>query len=175
MDHDETRQLEELRRAIRVGIDQADEGRLSPLNEEMVERIKAVGRKRLAAERLSRPKAQDRFASKSLQFAYDRYIGADPSRALSFEEELANERLSAVLSRGLEGGEVPLEEARFILDLGLRDEDKKRMLDLLTKQQEGKITTQEAEELEAYIRADNVLSILKAKARLTLKTAEQGP
>lgn len=90
MDHDETRQLEELRRAIRVGIDQAVEGRLSPLNEEMVERIKADGRKRLAAERLTRSEAQDRFESKSLQFVYDRCIGKDPAREASFEEELAN-------------------------------------------------------------------------------------
>ena len=47
---------------------------------------------------------------------------------------------AAVLSRALEmkGGEVPPEGARFILNLGIRDEDKKRTLDLLTRQQEGK-------------------------------------
>ncbi len=56
-----------------------------------------------AAEKLSQPEGQDRFTSKSLQFAYDRYIGADPVRAASFEEELANERLFASLSRGLNG------------------------------------------------------------------------
>ena len=46
---------------------------------------------------------------------------------------------ATVLSRALEakGGEVPPEGARFILDLGLREEDKKRMLDLLAKQQQG--------------------------------------
>lgn len=33
---------------------------------------------------------KSRFASKSLQFAYDRYIGNDPAREASFEEELAN-------------------------------------------------------------------------------------
>lgn len=33
---------------------------------------------------------KSRFASKSLQFAYDRYIGDDPAREASFEEELAN-------------------------------------------------------------------------------------
>jgi hypothetical protein len=43
-----------------------------------------------AAERLNQPEGQDRFASKSLQFAYDRYIAADLVRAASFEEELAN-------------------------------------------------------------------------------------
>jgi len=33
---------------------------------------------------------KSRFVSKSLQFAYDRYIGDDPAREASFEEELAN-------------------------------------------------------------------------------------
>jgi ribosome-binding protein aMBF1 (putative translation factor) len=33
---------------------------------------------------------KSRFASKSLQFAYDRYIGDDPAREASFEAELAN-------------------------------------------------------------------------------------
>ncbi len=33
---------------------------------------------------------KSRFESKSLQFAYDRYIGDDPAREASFEEELAN-------------------------------------------------------------------------------------
>lgn len=54
------------------------------------------------------------------------------------------------------------------------DDDKKRMLDLLMKQQEGKITAAEVEELEAYVRTDNVLLILNAKARLALRTAEEG-
>lgn len=84
---------------------------------------------------------------------------------------------ATVLSRALEmkGGEVPPEGARFILNLGIRDEDKKRTLDLLTKQQEGRITAEEAEELGSYIQADNVLSILKAKALLALKKAGQEP
>jgi len=33
---------------------------------------------------------KSRFESKTLQFAYDRYIGKDPAREASFEEELAN-------------------------------------------------------------------------------------
>ena len=54
------------------------------------------------------------------------------------------------------------------------DDDKKLMLDLLMKQLEGKITAEEVEELEAYVRTDNVLSILNAKARLALRTAAEG-
>ena len=61
--------------------------------------------------------------------------------------------------------------AQFILDLGIRQEDKERMLSLLAKRQEGKITAEETEDLESYIEADNLLSVLKAKAILALKKA----
>ncbi len=71
---------------------------------------------------------------------------------------------ATILSRALEskGGNVPPEGARFILDLGITEDDKKRTLELLTKQQEGRITAQERQDLESYVEADNVLSILKA-------------
>jgi len=70
---------------------------------------------------------------------------------------------------------VPPEGARFILDLGIAEDDKKRTLELLAKQQEGRITAQEREELESYVQADNMLSILKAQAILALKKAGQEP
>jgi hypothetical protein len=79
------------------------------------------------------------------------------------------------LSRALEGKghDVPPEGARFILDLGIREQDKTRMLELLARQQRGEMLDQEREERESYIEADNVLSILKAKALLALKKAGQ--
>jgi hypothetical protein len=84
---------------------------------------------------------------------------------------------ATVLSRALDvkGREIPPEGARFILDLGIRDEDKRRILDLLAKQQDGRITDDEREELESSIQADNMLSILKARALLALKRAGQEP
>ena len=84
---------------------------------------------------------------------------------------------ATVLSRALEmkGATVPPEGARFILNLGIREQDKQRTLDLLEKQQQGRITADERDELESYIQADNVLSILKAKAMLALKAAGQEP
>jgi len=47
-ERDELRQqnLEELRRAIAIGIDQADQGKVAPLNEETLERVKARSRQR---------------------------------------------------------------------------------------------------------------------------------
>jgi hypothetical protein len=70
---------------------------------------------------------------------------------------------------------VPPEGARFILDLGIREEDKKRMLELLASQQKGRITAEEREELESYVQADNMLSISKAQTILALRRAGQEP
>jgi hypothetical protein len=84
---------------------------------------------------------------------------------------------AAVLRRALQskGGDVPPEGARFILNLGIQEDDKKRTLELLAKQQGGRISINEREELESYIQADNMLSILKAQAILALKRAGQEP
>jgi hypothetical protein len=82
---------------------------------------------------------------------------------------------ATVLSRALEisGGEMPPEGARFVLGLGIRQEDRERMLELLAKQQRGEITAGEREDLGSYIEADNVLSVLRAQALLALKRAGQ--
>jgi antitoxin ParD1/3/4 len=48
------KKLQELRRDIQVGIDQAERGQVSPFNEQTLEEIKSEGRKRLAAERKSK-------------------------------------------------------------------------------------------------------------------------
>jgi antitoxin ParD1/3/4 len=42
--------LEELRREIQIGLDQAERGQVSPLNEETLKEVKARGRQRLAAK-----------------------------------------------------------------------------------------------------------------------------
>ena len=91
--------------------------------------------------------------------------------------ELAKPTAASILSRALEmkGGHIPLEGAQFILDLGIRAEDKQRMLDLLARNQEGEITAEEAEELAAYIQVDNLLSILQVKALVAMKNAGIGP
>ncbi len=83
---------------------------------------------------------------------------------------------ATVLSRALEvkRGGFPPEGARFILGLGIKDADKKRMLKLRAQQQQnGRITAEELIDLESYVQADNLLSILKAHAILALKKAGQ--
>lgn len=84
---------------------------------------------------------------------------------------------AAVLSRALQskGGDVPPEGARFIIDLSIKEDDKKRTLELLAKQQEGRINARDKDELASYIQADNMRSILKAHAILALKNAGQEP
>ncbi len=43
--------------------------------------------------------AKKRFKSPALQFAYDRYIGKDPARAASFEEEVAGAAIAGQIHR----------------------------------------------------------------------------
>ncbi len=43
--------------------------------------------------------AKKRFKSRTLQFAYDRYIGKDPARAASFEEELAGAEIASQIHK----------------------------------------------------------------------------
>jgi hypothetical protein len=82
-----------------------------------------------------------------------------------------------VLSRALEmrGEGLPPDGARFLLGLGIREEDRERMLELLAKQQQGPISPGERDELESYVEADHVLSVLRAQALLALKRAGQRP
>ena len=84
---------------------------------------------------------------------------------------------AAFLSRAIElkDGVIPPEGARYILAVGIREKDKKRVLTLLAKQQKGTITPKEKDTLNSYIQADNMLSILKAKALLALKRAGEKP
>jgi hypothetical protein len=84
---------------------------------------------------------------------------------------------AAILTRAIDlksGGMSP-EGARYILSVTIRDKDKKRALELLAKQQQGMITSAQKDTLTAYIQADNILSILKAKAILALRNAGLKP
>ena len=90
---------------------------------------------------------------------------------------LAKSTGAAILSRALEskGREISPEGARFILNLGIREEDKARTLELLGRNRREDLTSEEKDELDSYIQADNMLSILKAKALVALKCAGQEP
>ena len=69
---------------------------------------------------------------------------------------------------GNEDGQLPPDLARYILTLGFSERDKARMHDLVVRNQEDALTPAEKEEMHAFGKAGDLLSILKAKARRTL-------
>ena len=79
----------------------------------------------------------------------------------------AGEDEVTILARilGNERGQLPHEMARSILNLGFSDRDKARMHDLAERNQDDALTPAEKEELFAFGKAGDLLSILKSKAR----------
>lgn len=78
---------------------------------------------------------------------------------------------AAIFSRLFANGhdELSVTAARFILSLDFSDEDKARAHELAVKNQEGKLSSEEWQELENYMRVDTLVSILQSKARMALK------
>jgi hypothetical protein len=75
--------------------------------------------------------------------------------------------VSRILTNG-EDGPSP-EVARHLLSVTFTDEDKARMHELAVKNQEGRISPEELQELDSYIKAGDMLALLKSRARMTLK------
>src|SRR5258708_30227 len=69
---------------------------------------------------------------------------------------------------GNQHGQLPLQLSRYILKTGFTDEDKARMHDLASRNQDDDLSSEEKEELFAYAKAGTLLSILKSKARRAL-------
>jgi len=63
------------------------------------------------------------------------------------------------------------EAAQGLLQVGLSDSDRHRVTELSAKANAGSLTEDEAEELDEYLNIGSALEILKAKARLALKSA----
>lgn len=61
-------------------------------------------------------------------------------------------------------GELPPDIARYLLTLGFSERDKARMHDLAVRNQEGALSPAETEELFAYGKAGDLLSLLYVKA-----------
>jgi hypothetical protein len=61
------------------------------------------------------------------------------------------------------------ELARHILSLGFSAGDTTRMHDLAAKNQEGRISPEELQELDNYVRVGDLLAILQSRARRALK------
>jgi hypothetical protein len=69
---------------------------------------------------------------------------------------------------GNDRGRLPVELARYILELGFSERDKERMHDLAVRNQAGALSATEREELVAFAKAGSLLSLLKSRARRTL-------
>ncbi len=63
------------------------------------------------------------------------------------------------------------ELARHVLRLQFSDEDKARMHELSLKNQKGKLSSHEQEELDNFIKVGDLVAILQSKARKLLKVA----
>jgi hypothetical protein len=70
---------------------------------------------------------------------------------------------------------MPPEAARWVLAMQLPDRRKERLLELLDLGNQGKLTEQQRHEMEAYRDAGNLISLLQAKARLSLQQCGPTP
>lgn len=78
---------------------------------------------------------------------------------------------SAILKRvmGFPKADIPPDLARLVLAWQFPQQDKTRMRQLLERAKSGALTTAEMEEAEEYERVGHFLSILRAKARRSLR------
>ncbi len=66
---------------------------------------------------------------------------------------------------------LPLDAAQIFLTFDFRKEDRERMSLLAEKAREGELTAEEQAEIDCYERVGHFLSLLRSKARLSLKQA----
>ena len=71
--------------------------------------------------------------------------------------------------------DLSADAARSFLRLDFSEEDCRHMDELAEKARQGTLSTAEQAEIENYERVNNLLGILKSKARLSLKKAEGNP
>jgi hypothetical protein len=78
---------------------------------------------------------------------------------------------TAILTRVIQPkqGDLSSSAARAFLEFGFPEADRKRMHELAVKNQAGALTAAEEEELDAYVRVGQLVDLLAAKARLSLK------
>jgi hypothetical protein len=84
---------------------------------------------------------------------------------------------AAMLGRAINPDDPSLspEAARSFLKITFPKNDRERVADLLARNQGGGLDPEERAELDEYLHADAILSVLKSKARLSLKRAGLKP
>ena len=78
---------------------------------------------------------------------------------------------NAIFARILKAndGDLPPKLARYILTLGFDEEDQERMRELALRNQDGRLSVDEKEELQNFVKAGHLLALLHSKARKSLK------
>jgi hypothetical protein len=76
----------------------------------------------------------------------------------------------AIFARLIEAddGNLARPLARYVLTIGFKEADQTRMHDLATRNQEGRLSRAEKEELDNYVKAGHMLALLHSKARKSL-------
>lgn len=69
-------------------------------------------------------------------------------------------------------GDLSPEAARSVLNWKFSPDATSRISELAERNRQGTITAQERLDLEKYLRVGNLINILQAKARLSLKSAD---
>jgi hypothetical protein len=89
---------------------------------------------------------------------------------MSAEAAIENTR-GAIWTRIVEPdrGDLPAEAAAFLLKLDFRESDHQRLAELNQKANQGLLSASERAELEEYIRASDLITLLQSKARRSLK------
>lgn len=68
-----------------------------------------------------------------------------------------------------------VDAARAVLSLGFSESQKSQVLDFAARNNRGQLSPAEHEPMESYRRVGNFLALLHARARLSLKHADQAP
>jgi len=88
---------------------------------------------------------------------------------------MQGETFRSILERLFDGeAGIPRAIAEAVLELQLAESDQTRMGELAAKSNYGTLSLGEAEEYDNYIAAADLLSLWKAKARLTIKSMPVG-
>ncbi|HEY1380097.1 MAG TPA: hypothetical protein VGF55_25055 [Gemmataceae bacterium] len=66
-------------------------------------------------------------------------------------------------------GDLTPDLARYLLSLEFRPEDKARMHDLAVRNQDGRLSAAERDELDNFVNVGHLLAVLQSKARKSLR------
>ena len=72
-----------------------------------------------------------------------------------------------------DNGDMPPDHARAVLSWQFNDAARRHMTKLADRNNNGELSASERDELEAYVHVGQVIAILQAKARLSLKRRQR--